>query len=503
MQKKVKWFIAAFVAASLFLSCPHPTNDAGGGGKPKFIPENITPIDTQKDEQAKKIIEKLLANGGKHSADVFVVMGGEKDSEGKTVKDYDKRGPYETTLTVKDNGDDTYSLASSEMIFGSMPLSVVSIFPKVRIVKTARGTYSLESVEKGFSGFYELVSEDPVLPDLIADEADFMDIEKVKPYATYCGQSSTVRTNASELVLDGEKLKIKAILDWNLKLDTIIAQAPAHAVEALLEDVKEEREKKAKGEATDSWYKDYDGKTDEEIIALVAKEQKDNLPKMAYMFENVKSAFGTKGDYTFDPDDDSYKKSGEVVLKKADSRSRSVVSALVGSAIDNEQPLSIEALYSMPAQPVIDTVFTREELIQQMLGTWDIPSSALSKGKPVVLKDHDNVLPDNTIRWTVAESGELLDFTSNWFKIGKMPFSGQAKLQVQKSSIKYGDNALDFTGSGLYSVLDQQGKMTLQGHYDGYTRQITLTVICNDKIKMIWIVPVKVDLKIVSKGKMQ
>ncbi|NVP25717.1 hypothetical protein [Treponema phagedenis] len=101
-----------------------------------------------------------------------------------------------------------------------------------------------------------------------------MDIEKVKPYATYCGQSSTVRTNASELVLDGEKLKIKAILDWNLKLDTIIAQAPAHAVEALLEAVKEEREKKAKGEEADSWYKDYDGKTDEEIIALVAKAKR-------------------------------------------------------------------------------------------------------------------------------------------------------------------------------------------------------------------------------------
>ncbi|QEK04826.1 hypothetical protein [Treponema phagedenis] len=414
MQKKVKWFIAAFVAASLFLSCPHPTNDAGGG-KSKFIPENITSIDTQKDEQAKKIIEKLLANGGKHSADVFVVMGGEKAPDGTTVKDYEQRGPYETTLTVKDNGDGTYFLASSEMIFGLMPLSVVSIFPKVRIVKTARGTYSLESVEKGFSGFYPLLSEGvPILPSLITDEVDRMDIEKVKSQATYWGQSSTVRPDASELVLDGEKLKIKAILDWNLKLDTVTTQVSAYVVEALLEAIKEARKQRENGEDKSEWewVIVYDNKTDDEIIALATEEQKGMLPGMAYMFENVKSAFGTKGDYIFDPDDDSYKKSGEVVLKKADSRSRSVVSALVGSAIDNEQPLSIEALYSMPAQPVIDTVFTREELIQQMLGTWDIPSSALSKGKPVVLKDHDNVLPDNTIRWTVAESGELLDFTS-------------------------------------------------------------------------------------------
>ncbi|WP_256254790.1 hypothetical protein [Treponema phagedenis] len=34
MQKKVKWFIVAFVAALLFLSCSQLANDAGGGAIP-------------------------------------------------------------------------------------------------------------------------------------------------------------------------------------------------------------------------------------------------------------------------------------------------------------------------------------------------------------------------------------------------------------------------------------------------------------------------------------
>ncbi len=312
-------------AAQIFIWQPQDTQKSTSS-KQKIVSENDNIIDIiyvtapEKKKTAdglvkqaekmlanKKLDTKMLENSGKHQMGTFVLMG----ETGSLVQ----MGPYDVDLVIKKNADGSYCFAYSEIIFGPMPFSLAVIFPKAELLLKEDGSCTLRSGEKGFVGFYSPSkgASLPVLPALLTNPADRTDIEKIKPYANYWAQSSTLNSEISSIAVKGSKLYVNAVCNWNLTTEELLSHLtiPDHIWRERKKDIEQGIND------DDDDYEVYKGKTETQWKQMEEEKDKAFLRRMN-MFKNVRSSsFASRGLYEFDGD--KSKNSGVMHLKEKGS----------------------------------------------------------------------------------------------------------------------------------------------------------------------------------------
>lgn len=233
MQKIAKWFIAALVAASLFISCSELT---GGGGQHGLItPDSLKGTEVQPGIEAAGGID--WANLGKtHNMDVFVLIGGQGGGAGHAVTtaspghgggssggqggsmdtwNSDGSAKYQHMVKIIKNGDgQTFTLRVEEIQFGAMPLKIIALFPEVSLFKPeGTDTLTVKAKKDGLIGF---IGQGTTLSD-----ADWKDIGSLKKKCLGWGEQASIRPATSEVAMKDDTVLLKIDLDMNISKDTI------------------------------------------------------------------------------------------------------------------------------------------------------------------------------------------------------------------------------------------------------------------------------------------
>lgn len=234
MQKIAKWFIAALVAASLFVSCSELT---GGGQQGLITDDSLKGTEVQPGTAAGIEWTSLEKT---HNMDVFVLMGGQGGGAGHAVTtaspghgggssggqggsmdtwNNDGSAKYQHKVTIiKNPGGQTFTLRVEEIQFGAMPLKIIALFPEVSLFKPEDGnTLTVKAKKDGLIGF---IGQGTTLSD-----ADWKDIGSLKKKCLGWGEKASIRPATSEVRMDGDTVLLKIDLDMNISAKTIhIAQ---------------------------------------------------------------------------------------------------------------------------------------------------------------------------------------------------------------------------------------------------------------------------------------